>query len=134
MEGQSSTAAVNALQTSEHELLYLASTTVNDSPKDAEPECPLKGAYYDTIDHFNVSITTLELTQEYFTEFDQGIVEFADWITKKNDEAIRLDERMVNHLYSTQVLDLWSFQSPMAEKLLAQVGFFRDRILDRLHC
>lgn len=93
------------------------------SEAEAEPNCQLRGAEQDSITHFGRKITTLELTKEYFEEADQGIVEYSEFLTSENDKTgIKLDERMVNHLFTTQVLELWDFGSPMTEKLLSQVG------------
>ena len=93
------------------------------SEAEAESNCPLRGAEQDSITHFGREITTLVLTKDYFEEADQGIVEYSEFLTSENDKiGIKLDERMVNHLFTTQVLELWDFGSPMAEKLLSQVG------------
>lgn len=101
----------------------LPDSSSKSSKAQVEPVCPLRGAERNSITHFGRQITTLELTKEFFEEAEQGIVDYSEFLTTENDEmGVNLDERMVNHLFTTQVLELWDFGSPMAEKLLSQVG------------
>ena len=113
---------VKAFQATELEVPIATTPISGKSTAEIEPDCPLRGADYDSITHFGRVITTLTLSKEYFEEADQGIVEYSELLTKENDKkGIKVNERMVNHLYTTQVLGSWDFGSPMAEKLLSQV-------------
>lgn len=94
-------------------------------------DCPLRGAAYASITHFDSEITTLTLEKEFFEEGGQGIVEYSDVLTKVNDRrGVFVTEKMVNHLYTTEVLELWDFGAPMAETLLGQVKFRVSKILN----
>ena len=57
------------------------------------------------------------------------MVEYSEVLTTENDKlGVHLDERMVNHLFTIQVLELWDFGSPMTTKLLSQVSFPASKI------
>lgn len=95
---------------------------------ETRPKCPLQGASCDSITHFDRKIITLDLTNGYFDEADQNIVEYSEFMTTENDKSgIHLDARMLNHPFTIQLLDLWDFES-MAVKLLSQVRFPGSKI------
>lgn len=128
-----SSIAAEASRATELKVQKPPSTISEQSQAKIEPDCPLHGADYDSITHLGREITTLRLRKEYFEEADQGIVEYSELLTTENDKLdIVLSEKMVNHLYTIQVLALWSFDSPMAEKLLSQVNFSHEKALERL--
>lgn len=125
----SSSAINEAAQTIGMKLLKASSAGLRNLNAETETECPLRGAEFDSLTHFGKEIKTLELSKEYFEDADQGIVEYSQLLTAENDKlGIYLDERMVNHLFTIQVLELWDFGSPMTEKLLSQVMFPASKI------
>ena len=92
------------------------------SETENQPECLLHGAAFITITHFDKNIVTLELEKEYFEEAEHSIVEFSQLVTVENDKNdTTLTQMMVNHLFTSQVLDLYDFGHPMTEKVLGQV-------------
>lgn len=124
----SSSTAAEASQAAELEAQKLPSIVSGDSETEMGPDCPLHGADYDSIIHFDMKITTLDLSKEYFEEAGQGIIEYSQLVTMENDKAdIILSEKMVNHLYTAQVLALWDFESPMADYLLGQVSLSHSK-------
>ena len=129
----SSSIAAEASRATELKVPKPPSTISEQSQAEIEPVCPLHGADYDSIIHFGREITTLRLRKEYFEEADQGIVEYSKLLTTENDKLdVVLSEKMVNHLYTIQVLALWSFDSPVAEKMLSQVSCSHEKAPERL--
>ena len=99
------------------------STILNKkSETENQPECLLHGAAFHTITHFDKNIATLKLEKKYFEEAEYSIVEFSQLVTDENDNNNTiLSQTMVNHLFTSQVLGLYDFGDPMAEKVLGQV-------------
>ena len=94
----------------------------NDSETESQPDCPLHGAAFHTLNHFGKNIATLKLEKEYFEEAEHGIVDFSQLVVAENDKNNTiLTQTMVTHLFTSQVLDLYDFGHPMAEKVLGQV-------------
>ena len=98
------------------------STLLSNSDTENQPECLLHGAASHTITHFGKNIATLKLGKNYFEEAELSIVEFSQLVVAENDKNnMILTQTMVNHLFTSQVLDLYDFGHPMAEKVLGQV-------------
>ena len=68
-------------------------------------------------------IMTLKLSKEYFEEEEQGVVEFMKVVVNVNrDNGIDLQEWIVKSMYMTQVYNLYTCTSSMAEGLVKQVN------------